>query len=37
MAGIITLEAVNKYYGQGANRIHVLKDINMPTTMRVIS
>lgn len=28
MAGIITLEAVNKYYGQGANRIHVLKDIS---------
>ena len=28
MASIITLEAVNKYYGQGANRIHVLKDIS---------
>lgn len=29
MASIITLEAVNKYYGQGANRIHVLKDISL--------
>ena len=28
MASIITLEAVNKYYGQGANRIHVLKGIS---------